>query len=74
MRYHSGEPRRVPHPRADPATPASHTRTAPVLLDFPATATTDQGRVRSVDHPHLEADRRQLAGRSDQLENWGPAA
>jgi hypothetical protein len=24
----------VPHPRADPRHPASHTRTAPVLLDF----------------------------------------
>jgi hypothetical protein len=39
-----------------PAAHASHTRTAPTFLDFFATATTDQGRVRSFDRPHLDAD------------------
>ena len=68
---HSREPRRCRTRGQTPATPASQTRTAPVLLDFSATATTDQGHVRSLDHPHLDADRRKLAGLRNQLGNWG---
>jgi hypothetical protein len=45
----------VPHPRAGPATPASQARTAASFSFSPATATTGQGRVRSLDHLHRDA-------------------
>src|ERR1700733_8204978 len=53
---HSREPRQCRTRGQTPATPASHTRTAPPFLDFPATVTTDQGRLRSLDHSHPGAN------------------
>ena len=43
----------VPHPQADPGHPGEPDADRTVLSDFSATATTDQRRVRSFDHPHL---------------------
>ena len=67
---HSGKPRRCRTRGQTPGHPGEPNADGTVLLDFSATATTDQGRVRSFDHPHFDADRWQLAGRSDQLGNW----
>jgi hypothetical protein len=42
----------MPHQRADLSHPGEPDVDSTIILDFSATATTDQGRVRSVDHPH----------------------
>jgi hypothetical protein len=56
MRTTAGNPGRCRTRRQTPAIPASHTPTAPSFSVFSATATTDQGRGRSLDRPHPDAD------------------
>ena len=45
----------MPHPHADPGHPGEPDVDSTVLLVFSDTVTTDQGRIRSVDHPHPDA-------------------
>jgi hypothetical protein len=50
--HHGREPRRCRTCGRTPATRASQPQTAPAFPRFSAAATTDQGRVRSLDQPH----------------------
>jgi hypothetical protein len=46
----------MPHQRGDLSHPGEPDVDSSIILDFSATATTDQGRVRSVDHPYSGTD------------------